>query len=128
MKRIAIKVLAVSLLLPTMSFTAESGRQEREESNLLSNMNESQMKDFIESIDDVNKKHGEEEQTILHMVVKLDNLDLVRLLTEKNANLEQKNKAGDTPLDEAYWAKYQESEKIFDFLLDCRRKKRGQTE
>ena len=77
------------------------------------NMNEGQMKNFIESIGDVDKKHGETEQTILHIVSVLGNSEAIRLLIKKNANLSQKNKAGLTALDLAILMK---NKKIIQLL------------
>ena len=151
MKTIATQVLVLSLLLPTMSFAAEAGSQEKKEERAVMELamrarwheaikltydrdkrhreEERIIRSMIESTDNVNKKYEKEEETILHMVVKLGNFPLVRLLVvEKNADFNQKNKAGETPLTVADWATIQadspeaeaEAEEILEFLTGRR--------
>ncbi len=124
MKTIATKVLVLSLFLPIMSLAAESESQEIEEAawmRRLCDMNENQRRSCVDSINDIKKKYGEGEQTILNMAAKYGNLELVQLLVKKKADIGQKNKAGNTSLDEAHWVICRtdspESAKIFNFLV-----------
>ncbi len=100
MKTTIIKVLAISLFLSTVLCAMESIFPEEEESKeerllgMILRMNEEQMRDYIESlsIDEINEKHGETEQALLHITTTVGNIKQIKLLIKKNADVNPKSK------------------------------------
>ena len=70
---------------------------------------------------DINERAGEHESTALHAAAYYGNLEIVKFLIEKGADMNAKNKHGQTPRDVA-WHDHENREKFSELEWESKRK------
>ncbi len=102
MKTIAIKVLAISLFLPTISSAMKTLTSKEceycEALEMMGSDDQKKVEEFITSHPDINRRYGTSKETLLCMAAANGKPKTIQLLIDSKAKIDQEDSLGWTPL------------------------------